>query len=300
MNAKVGKTGYIRHFEACNQYDRARFAPFYIGPKKLGWVAKALARKLPKELDVFEVFEDGIALAKHLTNFKTRSEALAEAVAYLAKKNEVALRREMYPVLSNWGEEPLAQIDRTAVPWFGVRAFGIHVNGFVRRQDGIYLWVGERAGNRMADPGKYDNMIGGGQPIGLSVKENLRKEADEEAGIGPELINTAKQVRTLGYVCERQGGLRNDTLFVYDLEMPKNFVPQNTDGEVAAFHLMNLKDVADIVRSTDRFKFNCNLVVIDFLVRHEFIAKTDREYKGIMSYLAPEKPPHMVLMSSSD
>jgi len=289
--------GYIRHFEACNRYDISGFTPFYVGPKKLGWVTKPLASQLVKELDSFQPFKDGIALDARFTNFKTRSEALAAAAALLARKNDVPLRREMYPLLSNWGEEPLAQIDRAAVPWFGVRAFGVHVNGFVRKQDSIYLWVGERARSRTVDPGKLDNMIGGGQPIGISVKENLRKEAGEEAGIDADLANTAKQVRTLGYVCERQNGLRNDTLFIYDLELPKNFRPQNRDGEVGEFYLKPLQEVAEVVRTTDRFKFNCNLVVIDFLVRHEFITKTDREYKGIMSYLAPEKPPHMTLMS---
>jgi 8-oxo-dGTP pyrophosphatase MutT (NUDIX family) len=152
----------------------------------------------------------------------------------------------------------------------------------------------------MMDPGKLDNMIGGGQPIGLSVKENLRKEAEEEAGMSAELVNAAKSTRPIGYVCERNGGLRDDTLLVYDLEMPKNFVPQNTDGEVAAFHLMPLKEVAEIVVTTDKFKFNCTLVIIDFLVRHGFITEKHPEYKGIMSYLAPEKPPHMRLMSSDE
>jgi 8-oxo-dGTP pyrophosphatase MutT (NUDIX family) len=191
----------------------------------------------------------------------------------------------MYPVIENWGDAPLAQIDRSAVPWFGVKGFGIHVNGFVRKPDGIYLWIAERAADRQVDPGKLDNLIGGGQPIGLTLEDNLCKEAHEEAGIAAPLARTAKPVRIIGYLVERMHGLRNDVLFVYDLELPETFAPRNTDGEVAAFALTPLAEAAALVRHSDRFKFNCNLVVTDFLVRHGFIGPGDGEYAEIVEFL---------------
>lgn len=282
MNASIG---YLRHFHACNRHDLGKFAPFYIGAQKLGWVTRELAAKLPLEMDFFRPHQDGIALAPQLDNFTARSDALASATQWLAAGRGRALRKEMYPVIENWGDEPLAQIDRIAVPWFGIKGFGVHVSGFVRKKDGIHLWIGKRAKDRLVDPGKLDNMIGGGQPIGLSLEDNLIKEAKEEAGIEPDLARKAVPVRTLSYMVERMQGLRNDVLFIYDLELPDGYTPRNTDGEVAAFHLMSLPEVSAIVRETDRFKFNCNLVLTDFLIRHGFIGREDGEYEGIMRFL---------------
>jgi hypothetical protein len=39
--------------------------------------------------------------------------------------------------------------------------------------------------------------------------------------------------------------------------------------------------VAEIVRDTRQFKFNCNLVLIDFFVRHGVIAPEHPDYLAI-------------------
>ncbi len=155
----------------------------------------------------------------------------------------------------------------------------------MRRKNGIHLWIGERAKDREVSPGKLDNLIGGGQPIGLTLEENLAKEAGEEAGLGPDYVEQMKAAGTIGYMLEKQGGLRNDGLFVYDLELSENVIPKNTDGEVEKFTLMPANEVAAIIRDTDRFKFNCNLVILDFLARHELLDPKDKEYAGVKAAL---------------
>lgn len=277
-------SGFLRHFEACNQNDLTKFKPLIIDNRQLGWVARNILKFL-RPTGFFESEADGFTLSPRLDNFTDRTVALVAATATLLPHFNKTLRYEMYPVIEHWGDEPLAQLDRVAVPWFGVRGFGIHVNGFVRKKDGIYLWIGERAADRQSDPGKLDNMIGGGQPIGLTLEENLCKEAQEEAGIDAKLAMTAKPVGEIRYLLERHGGIRNDTLYIYDLELPESFTPHNTDGEVAAFHLMPLAKVAALVCDTDRFKFNCNLVIIDFLMRHGFLTPEHAEFRHIHAFL---------------
>jgi 8-oxo-dGTP pyrophosphatase MutT (NUDIX family) len=272
-------SSYLRHFHASNRHDLNKFVPFLISEKQLGWIAKDIVPLLPK--NIFQSHNNGIALNPDFDSFDKRSDALSKTTDILLKHFGKQLRHEMYPVIAQWGDEPLAQIDRVAVPWFGVRGFGIHVNGFTRKRDGIHLWVGERAADRLIDPGKLDNLIGGGQPIGLTLEQNLCKEAQEEAGINADLAMSAKPVREIRYLVERHGGLRNDVLFIYDLELPDGYTPHNTDGEVAAFHLMPLAEVAAIVHDTDKFKFNCNLVIIDFLMRHGFLTPEHAEYGAL-------------------
>ena len=48
-------------------------------------------------------------------------------------------------------------------------------------------------------------------------------------------------------------------------------MPKAVDGEVDEFLLWPIERVAEIVRDTCEFKFNCNLVIIDFLIRHGYL-----------------------------
>lgn len=52
--------------------------------------------------------------------------------------------------------------------------------------------------------------------------------------------------------------------------MPIDFVPRANDGEVEEFYRVPLENVVSFVSRTegDTYKDNCNLVVLDFMVRH--------------------------------
>ena len=50
-------------------------------------------------------------------------------------------RSESYPVLTSFHSEPLALVERAAAVHLGIKAYGVHVNGYVRGPSGIELWV---------------------------------------------------------------------------------------------------------------------------------------------------------------
>ncbi|UEM18920.1 DUF4743 domain-containing protein [Skermanella mucosa] len=276
-------TSYLHHISACNTHDLTGFRPFRVAEDRVGWVRHALADHLARFGDVFDVRPDMVSLRETLDTFESRSEAMARVLDALVADGTIQrLRREAYPVVTAWGAEPLLKIDRSAVAFFGIRSFGLHVNGFVRRPDGLHLWIGKRATDRRIAPGKLDNLVAGGQPYGLSLDENLVKEAEEEAGLSAGLARRAVPVGAVSYLMETEAGLKPDTLFVYDLEVAEDFKPRNTDGEVEEFMLWPLDQVAARVRESDDFKFNVNLVIIDFLVRH--------------GYLKPEQPDYLDLV----
>ncbi len=102
---------------------------------------------------------------------------------------------------------------------------------------------------------------------GDTVAATVVKEAGEEAGIPGNLAARAILVSRIQYAMERTEGMRRDTLYCYDLDLPAGFTPVPTDGEVEAFELWTLTDVLDAVRHTDAFKFNVNLVLIDLFLR---------------------------------
>jgi thiamine pyrophosphokinase len=121
--------------------------------------------------------------------------------------------------------------------------------------------------DKLLDPGKLDHIAAGGVPAGLSPYETLIKEAGEEAGIPPALAAQARPTATLAYRMRRPEGLRRDHLVCYDLDLPADFTPVATDGEVAGFELWPTARVMEAVRDTDDFKFNVNLALIDLFLR---------------------------------
>ncbi|PWC39286.1 DUF4743 domain-containing protein [Azospirillum sp. TSO35-2] len=264
---------FLDHIRACNAHDLSGFRPFELDGHSVGWVRHALAEALPGVDPGFVVTPERVTIAPEIRDFEARSTLLDHAAGYLVERGAVtALRGEYYPVAPRWGAEPLARLDRAAVAAFGIESYGLHVNGYVRGDDGgLSLWIGRRARDREIAPGQFDNLIAGGQPIGLTLAENLEKEAAEEAGLDPAIIRQARPVGAISYTMETEAGLKRDRLFVYDLELPADLTPVNTDGEVEEFGLWPIAEVAHSVRTTGDWKFNVNLVVTDFLIRHGWL-----------------------------
>jgi 8-oxo-dGTP pyrophosphatase MutT (NUDIX family) len=123
------------------------------------------------------------------------------------------------------------------------------------------------------------------QPHGIGLHANVVKECGEEAGIAPDLATTAKACGAVSYESWREAGLKREVLFVFDLELPDSFVPTAQDGEVQEFELMPVDRVMELVRDTDEFKDNCNLVLIDFFVRHGLIPADAIGYLKLVSGL---------------
>jgi isopentenyldiphosphate isomerase len=176
-------------------------------------------------------------------------------------------------------------MERAAVPWFGVRAFGPHMTGYVRRKDGLHIWVPRRSYTKPTFPGQLDNTVAGGQPAGIGLHDNLIKECAEEAAIPQALAVQAKAVSFVSYLNQSDMQLKPDLMTCFDLELPQDFTPYANDGEVHSFELWPMRRVFETVRDTTEFKYNCNLVLIDFFVRHGLLSADDPQFAAIVSGL---------------
>jgi len=67
--------------------------------------------------------------------------------------------------------------------------------------------------------------------------------------------------------------------------MPADFTPRNTDGEIVQFQMMPAAQVVERVRTTEDFKFNVNLVILDFALRHGLLTPDDLEYLDVATGL---------------
>jgi len=257
--------------------------PWRIDDQLVGWVRPSFAERLARFPAVFDVRANEVRLSAELCEFDVRSQALDQVARELAQGGVTPpYMGEPYAVTPGGREQALCTLDRAAAAHFGMLTFGQHLNGFVRRPDGLHMWLGRRALDRLLFPGALDNMVAGGLPYALDLEQNLAKECAEEAAIGEDLARKAVPVGVVSYCRVAPRGLRRDLLYCYDLELPNNFVPHNTDGEVEEFLLLPLCEVAAIVRETDQFKLNCNLVVIDFLIRHGWLGPDSPGYLDLV------------------
>jgi 8-oxo-dGTP pyrophosphatase MutT (NUDIX family) len=277
---------FIDRINACNNADTAQYLPFIVGGKQAGWVSTDFANKLSRWPELFIPADGTVNLAANLQGFDERTTAVDTAIRYLADQKQLrSYLDEPYPVTAGDRKHAMMTIDRGAVPYFGIRSFGQHLNGYVRKADGIHLWIARRARDRLVEPGKLDNMVAGGLPWHTSLHDNLLKECAEEAGMRAELAATAVAVGTVSYLAESAYGIKPDTLYCYDIELPDNFVPVCSDGEVESFELMHIDRVREIVHDTEEFKPNCNLVIIDFMIRHGLLDPAQEQYAELVSRL---------------
>ncbi len=271
------------HIAACNAHSFDGRLPFKVGGMQAGWVAEDLAERMTRWKQYFKVSDMEVSILDSLNDVEARSKALAEAGAALVVQKVLPRnRKELCPVMERLGAPVHLRIDRAWLEPFGITSYGVHVNGYVQGKNGPELWVGVRSKNRPVSPGKLDNMVAGGLPVGLTVEENMIKEAAEEASVPEDLARTARPVSAVSYMLDTEAGLRRDMLFIYDLELPADFEPVNSDGEVSGFVRWPAAQALRVVEETEEFKFNVNLVIIDFAIRHGLITSERPDYMKII------------------
>ena len=186
-----------------------------------------------------------------------------------------------------WKKE-LFILERSLVEYLGIRGYGVHLVAYVRTDKSkIKVWVPLRSLNKRVEPNKLDNTIAGGVSAGETVYQALIREGFEEASLKKNILNKALQVGTINYVWRNKKlSIRRDTLFLFDLELPKNIIPKNNDGEVSKFNLYSSKKIIDTIKNTYNFKKNCALVMASFFIRRGLInSENEKDYEEICRLL---------------
>ena len=277
---------YLERIQECHQYDRSKYLDFMIADEVMGLTERDFAEQLLRWSDVFQRNDNQLILNPILQTFDERTKAVASVMETLHKEGIIdTWVNEPYAVSHTFTEKPRMAVERATASFLGVRGYGIHINGLVKKTHGIYCWVAVRAEDKPFWPGKLDQMVAGGQGIGIGLMENVIKESAEEADISEDIASQAQERGCLHYCSESNRGISIDTLFNYDLWLPEDFTPVNTDGEVDGFVLMPLEQMAEVIDTTENFKQNCNLVNIDLLIRSGIITNAHPDFDEITALL---------------
>ncbi|CAJ1055235.1 nudix hydrolase 20%2C chloroplastic-like [Xyrichtys novacula] len=262
---------------------RAHCLRFEIGGAQVGWIPPHVAPLLAQYPQVFDPPQGGVvSLCSSLDSYEKRSEAVDEVLQSLRKEESLTFlkgwRNERYSVMPRYCDPPLMWMERAATSLFGVRRYGVHLNGYTVSNSGeISMWLARRSATKQTYPGMLDHVAAGGLAADAGIKHTMIKECEEEACIPAAIAEKAKPVSTVSYTYVEEGEVFPESQFVFDLELPKEFKPKIGDGEVQEFYLLPMDKVKELLVAGD-FKPNCAMVVLDFLIRHSYIEPDSEPY----------------------
>ena len=282
----------LRWVQRCHDHQLNQFLPFYVAGYKVGWIRPEDLPLFEQSPALFAVESERLTLLGEPSSPKERSAQLVAVLRQWRDQGHITGWRDEDYLISNDEGTPLFSVERSATALLGVLNLGVHLNGFVKRTDGIWLGMARRARNRPRYPGKLDQMVAGGMTAYQSPQQVMKRECQEEAGVPMTLAETLTSVG-LVTLCHHnsKGQLRREILYTYDLELPETFQPCNQDGEVEEFQLMPIAEVVRLAAETDEIKTNCNLVVLDFLVRHGVLHADQAYYAELVEGLRRSPTP---------
>lgn len=257
-------------------FDPRGLRPLLVAGTSIGLLDAPRAEHLRRFPKVFTVAGTHVAIVNALQNPAARSAAMDTVARALAADGLLTRwRDERYAIAADSRSAPLFLLERAAARYFGVHTYAVHVNGFAA--DGC-LWVARRSVRKAIDPGQLDNLVGGGVAHDQSAGQTLIKESWEEAGIDAATAARAAPTPTLHTRRLGGDGVQRETIFAYDLALPRDFVPANQDGEAGGHRLLGLVDAAALLAHAsgpDHMTVDASLVTFDALLRRRIFSADD-------------------------
>jgi isopentenyldiphosphate isomerase len=274
---------------ACTFDPADSLLPFTVNGVLAGWLKRSFAEHLEQWPEYFTVRPRGVGMLGHFETAEHRSAAIAEVVEALAAQTVITgWRSELVTASESFHSPPLFYIERAASRHFGLTVYASHLNGLTVRNGEPCMWIGRRADSKATDPGKLDNVTAGRIPRGLTPFATLTKECGEEAGMAPELAQTAKPAGAIRTKYPVEEGLHNEIIFVHDLVLAESFVPQNRDGEVSGFMCLPIAEVLSMIESRPaEFTPDAAVVILDYLIRSGYLCADREDYLEIIHAMRP-------------
>ena len=292
MNDDAAASTILTRLESALAAPARHYVPLRVDSATVGWLDADRAARIGQFAGVFAADGDGVVFVPALRDADSRSAALADVTATLAAEGALTpWRNELYAVAPAFGSAPWFLVERAAARYFGVHTWAAHVNGVVRGSTTATMWLARRSADKAINPGKLDNLVGGGVAAGVSIPETLIKEAWEEAGIPRDLATRAVPADTVHIWREQPDGLQSETIYVHDLWLPTDFVPANQDGEASEHRLVSLPEVARLISvpgGPDEVTADASLVVLDFLLRYGAIPAASPSRPALQRLLHPQ------------
>lgn len=194
------------------------------------WRDRALAPPSP-----FVAGPDGLTLAAADAGFDVASAALARWARALQADGRITGWRDERCVVHDDAGRSLFEVERALLRPLGLRLRSALATVWTRRAAGPVIWVARRADTKPVDPGRLDALVGGGITGPDDAWATLLRECGEEAGLPESIARRARPAGRLDLchpaVDDGLMVLHREWVTLYELELPADLVPRNTDGE---------------------------------------------------------------------
>lgn len=242
----------------------------------LGYVTETIAANFDGE-QAFTVLDDKISLKPEFDTQAKRDAVFADLGArwrryeHLDSLLNKRWRDELYLVYGT-DKQVYVMVERALLTLLGVVTYGVHVNGYEKKNGKLHIWTPRRSADRPMWPGLLDNTVAGGLGYPHGVFDTLVKECMEEAGLeAPIVTKHARAAGVLSYCYLAEDNVvQPEVEYIYDIEFDGSFKPTPVDGESEDFQLLSVDEVVAKVLANE-YKPNCGMVVVDFLIRHGVI-----------------------------
>ncbi|QEY25182.1 NUDIX hydrolase [Neisseria zalophi] len=231
-----------------------------------------------------EIKPQGIHL--HTANWHEMGEALQTMAQNWHRQGYLRGWRDEKFDVHNANGEPLFELERSAFRPLGLLSHAVHINGLTQHNGEWVFWIGRRAAHKAVDPNKLDNIVGGGIASGESIQEAMLREAEEEAGLSRNLLESlcCQSVRHSRRPVSR--GLHNEFLHIFDAILPPDTRPENQDGEVAGFTKMTVPELTDAMCS-GLLMNDAMLVTLDAFARYGLLDKNHKLFQRLAETIVP-------------
>lgn len=167
----------------------------------------------------------------------------------------------------------LFALERAAFRPLGLLSHAVHINGFTHRNGEWLFWIARRSPFKAVDPNKLDNLVGGGIAFGESIHQAMLREGWEEAGLSEVFLKPLSLCSNRFSLRAVSRGLHREQLHIFDAVLPEDITPENQDGEVADFMLMNRCELADAMMG-GRLMNDALLATLDAFARYGLLDKS--------------------------
>jgi len=255
---------------AARAQDAAARVPFSVNGRPVGSVARTNLTALRAWPGVIRIGESDVALDCADEDLQDTLRGINDALR--ERGLILAWRDELFALFDPATLTPLARMERAATRFWGTPTLGAHATGYVADTQGrpSHLWIAQRSMSKATDPGKFDNLIGGGVPAGQTPWQALQREGWEEAGLDEAMLQRAVAGPVLRVQRDIPEGLQHEWLHCYDLQLPPGTTPVNQDGEVAGFACLPVVQALALAAG-ETMTVDAALVTLDFALRHALL-----------------------------
>lgn len=271
----------LRLIQRYKQFDFEGFTPIRAVEAsgqmiRIGLTKDDVARQLARVGgDVFTYRDHALYLNPDLKDYAARTEAV-DALVMEASEQGILPPKEDYSLMGgdDWfvvgnRHAPLFEMRRFYTPYLGIRRYASRLNAYHKDQ----MWIVRRGTGVHDYAGRLDSLVAGGQIAGRGIFEHFLVEAHEEAGLSADDCKNVSSVSMI-HICRHtsQGFLYDENMYVYDLDTGGTVTPHIVnEWEVQKIELWPFERVLQTIRTTDDFRPEAALCLIDFFIRKGFI-----------------------------